>query len=198
LHIALQFLAITSAWLLTTAPAFAHKLSLDCRVKDERVRVEAFYDDDTPAQQAKIFVENEGKHIVAEGRTDERGVWSCPLPAPGRYTVRAESVGHAAKETLVVHEPMKKEATEPKKEKINPSDTRKDAATIENKNDNPSGSLVASPDSSNDDARSARSSRAEKTETPWLKFVIGFAIIAALCIGALLLQKRRHSPLPLD
>jgi hypothetical protein len=189
-HITLQFLSIAIALLLTAAPAFAHKLLLDCRVKDDRVRVEAFYDDDTPAQKAKVSLENEANQVVAEGRTDERGLWSCPLPKPGKYTVRAESVGHAARETLVISAPARKEKVEPIKDKSTEKEPREIGS------DNPSGSFVAPSDS--DSPRASRSSREDKTETPWLKIGIGFAIIAVLCAGALILCKRRHSPLSLD
>ena len=84
------------------SPALAHKLLMDARVADDKLRVEAFYDDDTPAQGAKITVENDQGTIIHEGKTDERGVWSCGLPMPGQYTLRAESVGHAAKKTLTI------------------------------------------------------------------------------------------------
>jgi hypothetical protein len=46
-----------------------------------------------------------GDEVVAEGRTNEKGVWTCPLPKPGTYTVRVVSTGHAADpEPLVVPE----------------------------------------------------------------------------------------------
>jgi hypothetical protein len=89
---------------LSASPLFAHKLLLDCRLRDDRLRVEAFYDDDTPAQQAKIVVENLEKQVIAEGLTDEKGTWNCPVPVSGEYTVRAESVGHTARETLSVRQ----------------------------------------------------------------------------------------------
>jgi hypothetical protein len=93
---------LTAALLLAgTSPAFAHRLHVDVKTTGDQVRVETYYDDDTPAQEAKITVRL-GDRPVAEGRTDEKGVWTCAKPAPGTYLVRAESVGHAAKETLVV------------------------------------------------------------------------------------------------
>jgi len=85
------------------SPAFAHRLHVDPKIVGDQLRVEAYYDDDTPAQEAKITV-RAGDTTVAEGRTDDRGVWSCPKPAAGKYTVRAESVGHAASETLDINE----------------------------------------------------------------------------------------------
>jgi hypothetical protein len=98
--------------LVGSSPAFAHRLHVVAKVTGEQVRVEAFYDDDTPAQEAKVTVAA-GDRLVAEGRTDEKGVWTGATPAPGTYTVRAESVGHAAKETLVVAGPDRVPAAEP-------------------------------------------------------------------------------------
>ena len=95
-----------------SSPAFAHRLHVVAKVTGEQVRVEAFYDDDTPAQEAKVTVAL-GEQTVAEGRTDEKGVWTFARPAPGTYTVRAESAGHAAKETLVAAGPDRVPAAEP-------------------------------------------------------------------------------------
>lgn len=107
----LPVLALT-VLLTGSGPAFAHRLHVVAKVTGEQLRVEAFYDDDTPAQEAKVMV-HLGDQLIAEGRTDERGVWTCPRPAPGAYTVRADSAGHAAKETLAVPEPDPEPDTEP-------------------------------------------------------------------------------------
>jgi nickel transport protein len=93
-----------SVLLVAANPALAHRLHVDARVSGETVRVEAFYDDDTPAQEAKVTLKV-GDQLVAEGQTDDKGVWIGHRPKPGTYTVRAESIGHAAKDTLVVPEP---------------------------------------------------------------------------------------------
>ncbi|MCE9529871.1 MAG: hypothetical protein K8T89_01825 [Planctomycetes bacterium] len=88
---------------ITAAPAHAHRMMLEVKLKDQRLRVEAFYDDDTPAQLAKILVENAQKDIVVQGVTDEKGVWNCLIPASGEYTIRAEARdGHFAKERLTI------------------------------------------------------------------------------------------------
>lgn len=79
--------------------AFAHKFYVEAKLA-EPIRIEAYFEDDTPAQEAKIIV-RQGETIVAEGRTDEKGVWTCTLP-PGNYQVRAETLGHAAETTLGV------------------------------------------------------------------------------------------------
>jgi nickel transport protein len=85
------------------SPAFAHRLMADCKVVGNQLRIEAFYQDDTPAQEAKVSVQS-GDIVIAQGQTDEKGVWTCPKPAAGTYTVRVESIGHAATETVVIAE----------------------------------------------------------------------------------------------
>jgi len=105
-------LLVIAFLLAGSSPAFAHRLHVDPKVAGDQVRVEAFYDDDTPAQEAKITV-TLGDQTIAEGRTDEKGVWTFAKPAPGTYLVRAESVGHAATEALVVPEPDQPPPAEP-------------------------------------------------------------------------------------
>ena len=65
--------------LIGAAPAFAHKLYVDPTLVGDRLRVEVYYDDDTPAQDAQVTVLF-GDENLATGRTDEKGVWSCPAP----------------------------------------------------------------------------------------------------------------------
>src|SRR5262245_27089417 len=84
------------------SPAFAHRLCVEAKVRTDHVRVEAYYDDDTPAQEAKITI-HKGDAIVADECTDEKGVWTCTLQ-PGHYTVSAETLGHAANDILDVPE----------------------------------------------------------------------------------------------
>jgi hypothetical protein len=100
--------------LATAGPALAHKLMLTVTVTGDRVRVEAFHDDDTPADGAAVTVRQGDDPPVAEGKTDEKGVWTFARPAPGAYTVRASSVGHIAREGLTVdRDPVAADPTEP-------------------------------------------------------------------------------------
>ena len=92
------------AVLIGASPLYAHRLLVDPKVEGDQLRVEVYYDDDTPAQDAKVTVRR-GDTLIAEGRTDEKGVWTCPKPAPGSYAIRAESTGHVAKKTLVIPDP---------------------------------------------------------------------------------------------
>ena len=91
----MRLLLIMTVLLVGSSPACAHRLNVRAKIDGDQVRIEAFYDDDMPAQEARITIAD-GDQIVAAGQTDEKGVWTCACPKPGSYTVRAESVGHAA------------------------------------------------------------------------------------------------------
>jgi len=90
--------------LLAAQSALAHNLMTDSRPAGGRLRVEVFYDDGTPAQEARVTIRN-GDEKVAEGRTDEKGVWVWETPVPGKYTVHGQSLGHASRpETVEITE----------------------------------------------------------------------------------------------
>src|SRR5262245_59248405 len=82
------------AWLAFAAgPASAHALGAECRVVGARVEVAAFYDDNTPAGNARVAVRDASRGLVAEGRTDARGRWSFDRPAAGRYEITVDAGG---------------------------------------------------------------------------------------------------------
>jgi hypothetical protein len=83
--------------LLAANPAAAHALGAECRLRGNKVEVEAYFDDDTPAQNAKVTVTDSHKQIIAEGRTDEAGRWSFSAPTPGDYLVLVEAGGGHSK-----------------------------------------------------------------------------------------------------
>jgi hypothetical protein len=79
--------------LLSAGRTSAHDLKAMVELQDP-VKVEAWFDDDTPAQQARVQVVNVSGEEVAAGLTDDRGVWTFPKPGPGRYRISIESIGH--------------------------------------------------------------------------------------------------------
>jgi hypothetical protein len=75
--------------------AFGHAIGAQARIRGGQVEVEAYFDDDTPAGQARVTVRNRARWTIAEGRTDERGVWAFPAPTPGPYEFRVDAgTGH--------------------------------------------------------------------------------------------------------
>ncbi len=85
-------LATAGVPLVPTA-ARAHDLRAVVTVADA-IRVEAFFDDELPAESAEVQVTDAAGTVVATGKTDERGVWVFPRPAPGAYTLAVKSIGH--------------------------------------------------------------------------------------------------------
>lgn len=73
---------------------WAHAIGADARLKDGRVHIESYYDDNTSVSDATVLVVAEGRE-VASGKTDGEGRWSFPTPAPGKYRVTIDAgAGH--------------------------------------------------------------------------------------------------------
>lgn len=92
------------AVLFVPLAAEAHGLGVQATVKPGMVRVEVFYDDDTPGSGATVRVFNAANEQILEGTADANGVWEFPAPPPGEYSVRAKTDdGHKSnKETFTV------------------------------------------------------------------------------------------------
>lgn len=93
----------TAAFLGLAIPARAHNLGVECRLGAKEVVVEAFYDDDTLAEGAGVKVTDAEGREVAAGKTDGKGRWSFPRPAPGHYRVLVDAgAGHRTTQKLAV------------------------------------------------------------------------------------------------
>jgi hypothetical protein len=103
----LVLVAAAALALLSPGRASAHDLRLILMLPPDRpteLVVEAGFDDDTPAEGAKVTVTAADGTVIAEGRTDERGVCKFERPGPGKYTVTVESAGHRDKLVFEVGE----------------------------------------------------------------------------------------------
>jgi len=90
------------ALLFAPSVAFAHKMLVVARVA-ETVRVEVRYEDESPAEEAKVTIKDEAGTVVAEGITDAKGVCVLPRPKPGTYKLIAnDGGGHRRQEQLVI------------------------------------------------------------------------------------------------
>jgi hypothetical protein len=56
--------------------------------------VEAGFDDDSPAEGARVVILDAAGSEAASGKTDERGVCRLAKLSPGKYTATVESAGH--------------------------------------------------------------------------------------------------------
>lgn len=98
---------VLAAVLLNPPSAWAHALGAECSLRGGKVHVEAFYDDDTPAQFALVEVRDDAKKLIAKGKTDAKGLWSFEAPPPGKYEVFVNAGGgHAVEKSLTVPEDL--------------------------------------------------------------------------------------------
>jgi hypothetical protein len=101
-----QPLIVLTALLVAAPPALAHSIGFSCKLIGNIVRIEAYFSDDTPAIDARIVFRNEQHEIVAEGRTDDHGVWTCARPPAAQYEVTVDAgAGHRASQRLTIPEP---------------------------------------------------------------------------------------------
>ena len=157
---------------LLPAKVSAHAVGVDCTLRLGKLEIEVFYDDDSPAQKAKVQLVNAREEIVASAVTDERGRCVLRKPIPGKYEVRVDAgAGHRAKKKIDV-----------------PASTLYEAGigvaldvSLHAADAPPSAEEIKTIDSP---------TRAEFTRWPWEKALIGFVLIAGLS-GAFLLGSRK-------
>jgi len=94
------YLLIAIAWSQNLA---FHDLGIDVYVEKDRIRVEAFYGDDSTPVGARVLVEDAQGKTIAEGKTDAKGNWHFKRPSPGKITIRIDDGnGHKTKTTLEI------------------------------------------------------------------------------------------------
>jgi nickel transport protein len=91
-----RLLVVAAIAAFVTAPqrAEAHDLKVLISLEGDPLRLEAWFDDDTPAEKARVTVSRDSGEEVLAGETDDRGVWLFAKPGPGSYRIVVESVGH--------------------------------------------------------------------------------------------------------
>ena len=88
-------LLATGLLLLNSGATWAHALGAECSLKNGKVSIEAYFDDDTPAVNALVEIHDGADKIVSTGKTDVKGFCSLPAPVPGQYRVVVEAgMGH--------------------------------------------------------------------------------------------------------
>lgn len=162
----MRCLAMVLIVLATPTWAWAHNVGVDCKLKDGKLEIEGYYDDDTAAVKAKVKIVDAADKVVAEGTTDDKGRCVLPAPRPGKYVVHLDAgAGHRAKRDLIV--PGSTKGVEPDSIEA----TTDDGQTI-----------------------SEGPTREEVTRSRWWKAGLGVLIIGGVC-GAFLLAAalRRNS-----
>jgi nickel transport protein len=160
-------IAVVVVFLLAVRSVAAHALGAECTLRGGRVEVEAYFDDDTAAVDARIIVCDEAQKVVVEGRTDAKGLWSFARPAAGLYRVTVDG-GAGHRTTVRIKVPAREESPKPPVTVagVEPAKDRTPAT--------PAGEEVIIHEGP---------SRAEFTRFPWIKTTLGLTVIAALNLG---------------
>ncbi|MBI3406736.1 MAG: carboxypeptidase regulatory-like domain-containing protein [Planctomycetes bacterium] len=98
-------LAVVFFLALAPSAANAHDVGLVCKQKQgtNKISVEAFFDDETPAAGAKVDVVDSAKKTITSGKTDAKGLWTFEALEPGEYKVMLDAgAGHKAERRIVV------------------------------------------------------------------------------------------------
>lgn len=176
--------------LVSSGVAHAHDLGAEVKIVKGRVVVEAYYDDGTSARGAKVKIHDADRRVVAQGETNKKGVWSFPVPKPGPYEAAVNAGGgHLTRVKFTVKESA---GTSAPPNGVEPSPGAPD-----------SGDTVENSEPARDmEVVSTGPSRAEFTQTPWLKLGIGLGVIGALAaamfVATRLNRPARHPATPDD
>src|SRR5262245_24482939 len=143
-------------------PASAHALGAEAKLKGDRVEVEAYYSDNTPARDARVTVQDAAEKTVADGRTDNEGRWQFAKPSTGKYHVVVDAGdGHRARIAVTI---PAGDAGATSTATAAPSDPDCECCT--------DGVTV-----------STGPSRAEFTRFPWERVALGLSLIALVAFG---------------
>ena len=88
--------------LIAPAAAAAHDLRSTVKVEAAVIRVEADYEGEDPAPGANVSITDANGVVVASGKTDDKGVWTCPRLPPGAYKLVVEQAGHRSRKDFDV------------------------------------------------------------------------------------------------
>ncbi|GBD37498.1 hypothetical protein HRbin36_02633 [bacterium HR36] len=148
------------AFFVAMAKLWAHDLGAEVRLRGDQIEVQAFFDDGSPARQARVeLLHPESKLPLASARTDAHGRAWLLRPAAGSYLIRINAgAGH-------IHE---------------------EAITVPAANANLSTAAMAvATDADEDDVLLSRGpTYDERTQFPWLKLVFGLLAIGGMALAA--------------
>lgn len=166
-----RLLFATVFLLVLPSAALAHGIGVEAKLKGDRVTVEAFFDDDTPAADAKVAVISEDGKVIAEGKADAKGMWSFPAPSAGKYKVTVDAGGgHLAKTTITIPTRQPTASTTPSKVAASPT----------------------APEAEPEVVVSDGPTRAETTgPRRWLMVGVGIAVVGLLMFAFRLFTRKR-------
>lgn len=170
-YIGLALLALC----LGAGPALSHKVITFAWVEDGQVRVEAGFGKGRPARSCEVLVLDSEGSRVAQGKTDDQGAWSFPVPDPvtsGLEVLLNAGAGHKGKWTIPVEE-------------LRTAENR--AASDANAND------TSTVNDTSTKSAGLKEKQALEKGPSLGRILLGIGIICLLAGGAALVGKRRQA-----
>ncbi|WP_305046541.1 carboxypeptidase regulatory-like domain-containing protein [Geoalkalibacter sp.] len=88
-------LLLIFALLLPSAPAWAHKVNIFAYVEGKTVYTESYFSAGKPVREGRVQVFDSNREPLLDGRTDEEGRFSFPVPKIDDLTIVIEvGMGH--------------------------------------------------------------------------------------------------------
>ena len=95
------FLGVAFLQFLIAGIAYAHKMHLFASYEDGRIFTESYFSDGTPCRAARILAREDGGQVVAEGVTDQEGLFFFPYEGAGSLKISLNAGdGHGAEVTF--------------------------------------------------------------------------------------------------
>ena len=95
-------LATAIVTLFLPSTAWAHALGASWEIAGDKLKIEGYYSDNTPARKAIVKL-LAGTETIGQGNSDDRGICLLPCPKPGTYRIVVETGdGHRAERKVVV------------------------------------------------------------------------------------------------
>ncbi len=168
---------------------YLHGLLIEARISSGQLCIEVFFDDDSPAIEATVALLSSNDQTIAQGKTDQKGCWTIPCPAPGTYQITANAgLGHKSKKSISIPD-NRQSAISMAPPKSTPGSipnvsTASTARTMLPKNARAPATQRVSDGPT----------REELQETYWLRVLIGLLIISGVSLaGWLALRSKRRS-----
>ncbi len=105
---------------------FAHRVNVFAIQEGDKIFVEGYFSDGTPARKSKVEVFNEEKKKILEGITDNEGRFSFDVPAetPKLFITLDAGLGHKTETVIELTKASEKIKNKEISQKIEPDDLR--------------------------------------------------------------------------
>jgi len=105
---------------LSSINLFAHRVDVFPYIENGKIVVEGYFSDGTPARNSKVEIYNEKGEKITEGKTNEKGFCSFPIPENSQRLkiVLIASMGHRAEIFFSSEEKFEDSSNEGEKEEV--------------------------------------------------------------------------------